>query len=156
MKLKEVTRLVAIFLGGVALSVFATGTFQLLLTSSGDIIKLNTTATNSAEWPEILNHLRQSGIVSTYLVVPLAGLLVGVFVGVLQKRWAMLVAASCWVPDFLFGFFSDEHKAWARSSRGITFYIVDHSLPFIVAVLASAICSRLISRRSTSTPSYRA
>jgi len=56
----------------------------------------------------------------------------------------MIVAA---VPDFLFGFLTDNTKVWA-SARGTLIYFTDHALPFITAVLAAGVCQRVLAQRS--------
>jgi hypothetical protein len=83
-----------------------------------------------------------------YVSDPLAGLIVGLFVGLFQRRHTTIIALSCMVPDFLISLLSDNIKNWARSPSGIIYYMASSSLPFIAAVAGAAFAQWLILRGS--------
>jgi hypothetical protein len=56
------------------------------------------------------------------------------------------------IPDFLHRLFADHAKLWAHSLPGVLRYVLNNSLPFATALVAAAICHRLISRRPESGP----
>jgi hypothetical protein len=90
--------------------------------------------------------LYHSASVTVFVVVPLAGAIVGVFVGLLQRTWVRTVAVCCLIPDFVFGFLGDTRKVWAHSAKGISIYAFDEALPFAAAILAATVCRYLLTR----------
>ena len=152
-------RTVAVFLGGVALSYavpMVLGHF-LQPDSSQLVVKIFTTPPNSPEWPEIWRRWHHVNLVALYVMAPLAGLVVGTFVGLLQKHHAAAVAASCLLPGFLDSFWADRAKSWATSASGILFFIAVRSLPFVTAILAATLCQRwLRTRRIAQAPAFLA
>ena len=126
------------------------------------IVKAFNTPPSSPQWKEIAQQLERSGRIELYVISPLAGLAVGIFVGLLQKSRALIVTASCLIPDFLYSLLSDHARLWSHSVLGVLLGLT-RSIPFATAVAAAAIChrrsARPIIRASTQTPirkSFRA
>jgi hypothetical protein len=149
-------RTVAVFLGGALLWMLAIGALELVLDPNGGqwIVKAFNTPPNSPQWEEIAQQLERSGRIELYVISPFAGLAVGIFVGLLQKRRALIVTASCLIPDFLYSL-SDHARLWSHSVLGVLRYGLTRSIPFATAVAAAAIChrrsARSIIRTSTQT-----
>src|SRR6266446_2242354 len=108
------------------------------------------TPSSSADWPEIQRRLRHSGLITIYGVDPLAGLLVGMLIGLLQKKHTAIIAACCMVPNFWLELSSDHVRNWAGSKSGIAIYAFHKALPFIAAILGAVLCRFLIGRRQDS------
>jgi hypothetical protein len=115
-----------------------------------ELHKALTTSPQSREWPEIMRKLHQAADITVYISDPLAGLVVGIFVGFFQRRCTALVALSCMVPNFLLSLFSDNVKNWAGSPPGLLLYLGRNSLPFIAAVAGAAFVQWLFLRRPSS------
>jgi hypothetical protein len=154
------TRTVVVLLGGVVLSVVVPIVLEYLLQPNANLwlAKAFTTSPDSPEWREIWPKFRESAAISTYVIAPLAGLSVGIFVGLFQMNRPIIVTTSCLMPEFLQGFFSDHARFWTHSVHGVFRFVFQRSLPFIVAVLAATVCHRLIasswsSRQARSTSS---
>jgi hypothetical protein len=81
-------------------------------------------------------------LVSSYVIPPLTGLLVGLFGGLLQKQYVAADASACMFPDFLPQIRLDTPKLWAKLIPSAFLYILVHFLPFATAVLAAEFCSR--------------
>jgi hypothetical protein len=142
-------RSIFVFLGGIIVS-FAVPLILSRLILPGDaqwIGKAFTTPSASTQWDEIWRHLQNSAMVQVYLINPLGGLAVGVFVGLLQRNRVTLVAASCLVPDFVTGLLGGVPRIWARSAAGIAVYLFDHALPFAVAIIGAALCHYVVVRK---------
>jgi hypothetical protein len=143
------TRTLCVFLVGVTLSIVVPILLEYLLQphSSQLIARVFTTPPNSPDWFEIWSAFRRSAAISTYIVAPLAGLGVGLFVGSLQRKRPAIVAASCLLPEFFQGLLSDHAKVWMGSAFGVLRFTFQHSLPFVAAVVAAMLCQRLIRNR---------
>ena len=133
-------RTFAVFLGGVLLSIAIGVALELVLDPNAGqwIAKAFNTPPTSPQWGEISRQLERSGRISLYVINPLVGLAVGIFVGLLQKNRVLIVTASCLIPDFLYGLLTDRAKLWAHSMLGILRYTVHNSLPFATALVAAA------------------
>src|SRR6266545_3936233 len=105
-------RALAVFVGGVFLGIAMSGALELVLDPNGGqwIVKAFNTPPTSSQWGEISRQLERSGRISLYVIDPVVGLAVGIFVGLLQKNRALIVTASCLIPDFLYGR-SEEHTS---------------------------------------------
>lgn len=143
------TRTFAAVLGGVTLSfvvplilarVFLPDELKL-------IAKAFVTPSNSPEWTEISHQFHRTELIAVYVINPLAGLAVGIFVALLQRSRALIFAAGCMIPDFLYGLLGNRPRMWVGSTRGILYYLFDHSLPFMAALLIAALCQRIIKTR---------
>jgi hypothetical protein len=130
--------------GGLALDHFLQPGFPHL------VRQVLTTPPNSADWPEIQRRLRYSGLLTIYVADPLTALLVGMLVGLLQKRRSAIIAACCMVPNFWLELSSDHIRYWAGSKSGIAIYVFHKALPFIAAILGAVLCRLLIGRRQHS------
>jgi hypothetical protein len=142
-------RTLAVFVGGVVLGFALSVALELLLDPDGGqwIAKAFNAPPTSPQWGEISRQLERSGKISLYVINPLVGLAVGIFVGLLQKNRALIVTASCLIPDFLYGVLTDHAKLWAHSILGIARYALHSSLPLAVALAAAALCHRFMNNR---------
>ena len=93
-----------------------------------------TTPQQSPEWNELWRQWHREQILTIYVVNPIVGLIVGTFVGFLERNRIVLVAGTALIPRFLQVFMGDHAKAWANSPVGILVYFADSSLPFIAAI----------------------
>ena len=107
-----------------------------------------TVPANSPEWPEIMRRLHNAGDITVFISEPLAGLIVGVFVALAQRRHALVISLVCIVPESLSDFLSDNVKNWATSPSGIIHYLELSSLPFIAAIAGAMLTQWLTKRRS--------
>jgi hypothetical protein len=145
----NLARTFSVFLGGVLLSAAIPGMLQHLFRPDEAqwIVKAFTTPPTSPQWGEIWYQLQHGAKLRVYVFDPLGGLAVGVFVGMLQRRRTITLAAACMVPNFLFYFLTNHVRPWARSGSGVFHYSLDNSLPFIVATLTAALCQGLRARQ---------
>jgi hypothetical protein len=107
---------------GVLLSVVGSTELGELLQPKDFVAQLHkalTVPAQSPEWREIMLKVRHAGDITIYVSDPLAGLIVGVFVALVQRRRTTIMALSCMAPNFLLSLFSDNVKNWARSPSGI-------------------------------------
>ena len=144
--MKPTIRSITVLFGGIVLSVVVSATLDHMLMPSGGklIVQYMSPQSGSSDELRLWGELRRSGYIATYLVGPLTGFAVGIFVGILQKNGAAALAAIALVPDFLYGFLTDRYKGWSHSAVGILTYIFHRSLPFIAAMLAAALFCRLM------------
>jgi hypothetical protein len=144
---------VVLILGALIYSVGGTGLSYLMQPKDfvPELHKAMTMPANSPEWPEVMRRLRHAGDITVFISEPLAGLIVGVFVALAQRRHAVVVSLACIVPESLSDFLSDNIKNWARSPSGIIHYLELSSLPFIAAIAGAMLTQSLIKRR----PRYR-
>ncbi len=147
----KLVRTSAVLLGGIVLSVLVPAFLILIIQPDAArwIARAFTVPANSPEWNQIGPHVLREAAIAAYLVAPLAGLAVGLFVGLFQKIRPTIIAASCLVPGFLYELRSDHARLWMHSGQGVLRYGATQSLPFIAAILAAAICNRLIRNRET-------
>jgi hypothetical protein len=122
------------------LSLVAAVGFEQVVNPHGPelIVRAFRTPATSPEWNDIARQLRRSAWLVSYIGDPLAGFVVGAFVGLLQKRHTLIVAAACLAPDVLYTFFTDRARLWSHSVSGILNHLFVISLPFMAAVLAAA------------------
>jgi ABC-type glycerol-3-phosphate transport system permease component len=145
------TRTLGVFLVGVVLSIVVPILSMYFLQPHFNqlIARVFTTPPNNHDWDEIWSALRRSAAISTYIIEPVAGLAVGLFVGLFQRERPAIIAAGCLIPEFLHGFFVDHAKFWMRSAVGILHFTFQHSLPFVAAIVAATLCHRLLSNKAT-------
>jgi hypothetical protein len=146
-------RTLAVFLGGVVLAIAVSALLEMVFDPNAGywVAKAFDTAPNKPEWDEISRQLARSGRISLYVVGPLAGVAVGIFVGLLQKSRVPIVTACCLVPDFLYGLLTDHAKVRAHSTVGVLRYAFHNSLPFATALAAAVLCHRFIRARHRGT-----
>jgi hypothetical protein len=86
-------RTVAVFLGGVILSVVASVAFERVVDPDAPrlIVRAFTTPTTGPEWSDIAGQLRRSAWLRTYIVNRLAGFVVGAFVGLRSRHQPRIV-----------------------------------------------------------------
>lgn len=149
---KSLLRTAAVLIVGILLSVVGGTELDKLLQPKDFITELHQALTippQSQEWPEIMRRLHHAGDISVYISDPLVGLIVGIFVGLFQRRRTRIIALSCMAPNFLLHLFSDNVKNWARSPFGILQYLERSSLPFIAAIAGVTFVQWLILRASS-------
>lgn len=114
-------RTFAVALGGVVLSfvaplllarVFLPGEFTL-------ISKAFVIPPHSSQWTEVSYQLHRAELIQAYVINPLGGVVVGIFVGLLQQRRALIAAVGCMIPDLLYGLLVSRPRIWADSVRGV-------------------------------------
>jgi hypothetical protein len=142
-------RSLGVFLLGTALAVIVSAVLQhFLLPNFGQLVaRVLATPPNNPEWYEIGPALRRSAAISVYIIDPLVGLTVGLFVGLFQRERPAIVAAGCLLPDFFQGLLSDHAKLWMGSPFGVLRFTFQHSLPFVAAIIVAMFCQHLISHR---------
>ena len=148
-------RTASVLSGGVVVSFAANVALQHYLTPDFNqlIVRMFTTPVNSNDWSEVSRQWHHANLVSLFVRAPLAGLLVGIFVGALQRHQVALVAACAQVPDFLGLLWSDRIRI-GDHSVSLASFLAQHSLPFIAAIVAAMVCHRILmgSRRAGSGP----
>ena len=95
----------------------------------------------------IVQRLYHSANITVFVVNPLVGVVVGAFVGLLQRTRAMTLAVCCLIPDLIIGVIDDTRKVWAHSSKGIAIYAVHHALPFVAAAITAGAVRYLLALR---------
>ena len=97
--------------------------------------------------------LYKAGGITVYIEDPLAGLVVGFLVGLLQRKRPILIAVLCLVPDVLlrFAMASDDLRFWA-SSPGLVRHVLYDSLPFLAATIGALVTSQLVLRKAAASP----
>ena len=138
-------RTFAIFLGGLVVSFVVNVALQRFLTPDFNqlIIRMFSTPLNSNDWPEIARQWHHANMISLFVREPLAGLAVGIFVGLLQRNYVAFVAACIQVPE-LIGLMWSDNARLRDHSVSLGSFFAQHSLPFIAAMLAAVICHRLL------------
>jgi hypothetical protein len=103
---------------------------------------MSTTPPDSQQWGEIWQQWHRINVISVFVLAPVAGFASGAFVGLLQKRYAALVAASTQIPELLFQLWSDRANSWVHSPTGGASAVGQHLLPVVAAMLAVVLCRR--------------
>jgi hypothetical protein len=114
-------RTAGIFLGAVIVS-FATDAIlgHFLTPGLGQLlIRMYTTPPESKQRAEIWHQWHHVNLISVFVLAPVAGFAGGVFVGLLQKHRAVLVAAITQIPNMLLVLWFDRHGMWTHSMFGI-------------------------------------
>ena len=86
----------------------------------------------------------RAGLWSRFVVEPIIGLGVGLFVGIFQKKRVGLIAVGCLIPLFLFEIAGRRWADW--SSLSLLIEVGSMLLQAAIAVLAAWFISRLMSR----------
>jgi len=146
-------RTVAVFVGGVALSFLVTAMLVgALMPHYGElIVALFNTPPNSPKWHDLWIQWQHFTRIGVYVIGPLTGLAVGIFVGMAQRNRPVPLALCCLAPEFLLGFLGDRAKNWSNSISGILFYVLDQSYPFVAAAIAAYLLHRLAHPHQAST-----
>jgi hypothetical protein len=141
----SIMRTVAVFIGGAILSFVVSAVLvTVLLPNSGElIVAMFKTPRNSPNWNDLWTQWQHMARITVFVIGPLIGIAVGVFVGLLHRRNAMLLAVCALVPDFLVGVLGDRARYWSGSFSGVALYVVHHSFPFIAAALSAYMVQRL-------------
>jgi hypothetical protein len=142
-------RTVVIFLGAMILSFVVDGILRhFLIPDFGDIVvRMSATPPDSQQWGELWQQWHHINVISVFLLAPVAGFASGAFVGLLQKHYAAVVAASTQIPELLFQLWSDRAKSWVHSPTGAAIAVGQHLLPVIAAMLAVVLCRRMLASR---------
>ncbi len=145
---RRVARTLLVFVGGVLLSIAASAIFEhLLVRDNGPLISRLYTGVPADQRSEFYQRLNHSVAVSVYVVNPLVGLTVGIFVALFEPTWTKIVAACCLIPDFAFVLVEDKTKYWSHSLTGVATFAFDHALPFIAAVLTAGFLRNVFMKR---------
>jgi hypothetical protein len=145
-------RTAAVFLGAIIVSLVTDAILGRFLTPDFGhlVVRMSTTPPNSQQWDEIWRQWHHVNVISVFVLAPAAGFASGAFVGLLQKRYAIVVAASTQIPESLFQLWSVRAKPWVHSPSGAAFAIGQELLPLAAAMLAVVLC-RLASGRHPDT-----
>jgi hypothetical protein len=152
-------RTIAVVFGGIVISITAHILLVHLLAPNSTqlIARVFTTPSSSMDWTELAHQWHRFNLISLFIVAPLSGIAVGLFVGSLQTHHVAIIAAICQLPEFLVLFWDDRAKSWAGSLSGWASFLVVRSLPFLAAVLTALVCRKLIrSGKNTGTDVARA
>jgi hypothetical protein len=138
-------RTVAVFIGAVLLSFIVSAVLAtVLLPTSGElIVAMVGTPRISPKWNELWTQWKHATRITVFVIGPLVGIAVGLFVGLLQRRNAVLLAACALLPDFLVSFFGDRARYWSHSTSTVALYFLHHSFPFIAAAFSAYMMRRL-------------
>jgi hypothetical protein len=142
-------RTVAVFIGAITVC-FVTDAIlrHFLMPDFGQIVvRMSTTPPGSQQWDEIWRQWHRINVISVLVLAPVAGFASGVFVGLLQKHYATLVAASTQIPELFFQLWSDRAKPWVHSPSSVAFAVGQHLLPVIAAMLAVILCRLTLASR---------
>ena len=145
-------RTAAILLAGVVISMVGTVVVDSLLEPRDFAPALRralATGANIPVPPEVMQRIRRAADITVYVVDPLAGLVVGLFVGLLQKKHAITVALIALIPNFLIDLTPAHIDNWPRSASGAARYLIDCSLPFVIAIVGVVLTRYL---RQSQTP----
>jgi hypothetical protein len=131
-------RTVAILLAGVVISIVGTVVLDGLMQPRDFAPTLRAalaTGANTPVAPEVMQRLRRAAHITVYVANPAAGLVVGLFVGLLQKRRAIALALIALIPNFLIDLTPVHIGNWPQSAVGAAHFLIGSSLPFVTAIL---------------------
>ena len=139
----------AILLAGVALWFTLTVLAEKLFFPD-DLQTIHTamTVSDSSETTKAYTQLLKRGSIDLYLISPAIGIVVGSFVGLVQKYRPVLVASARPLPDLLWSCFANKAHLSTHSFVGLLRYLVIGSLPVLGAALA-AVCSAHLTHSKT-------
>ncbi len=145
----EMKRTIAVFVGGVLLSFLLPIPMGHYLTPNTGplIVRMFSTPPNSPDWDELWRQWHRINLLSLYVISPLVGLAVGIFVGLLQKQHPVLLAVLCQLPEYLDRLRTDHVTRRLGSLSGTFTYLLIRLLPFLAAALGAFICERLVRRK---------
>lgn len=83
---------------------------------------------------------------SVFLINPVVGLAIGLFVGFFQKTRASITAVACLVPQFLFGVYADGWVGW--SDERLSPFLGQQFLVFLPAIIVAHYVWRLRNRHA--------
>lgn len=139
-------RTVAVVLVGIFLSIFGAALLDHLIDPHAQelIVKAFTLPRDSPQWAELSLRLQRSAWLTSYVVNPLTGFLIGIFVGIFQKRHTVVVAAGCLIPYFLYTLLMDRGRLFSHSVNGLLTHLFVVSLPFMAAVVTATAIQHLM------------
>jgi hypothetical protein len=147
-KPRETIRSAVVLVCGILLFIVASVCLERLFTPNLPVLIREIYTPHSPEQSAVLSkqlsHWVYAGV---YLVNPLAAIVVGLFVGFLQRSNTVFLAGCCLIPDLLLQLLGDPRKVWAHSLKGVFVFSFDHVLPFALAMITAAGCQYLISLR---------
>lgn len=113
-------RTAVIFIEAVIVTFLADGILRHFVTPDFNhvVALMSSTPPDSQQWTEIWQEWHHINLISVFVLSPVAAFAGGAFVGLLQKRYAALVAASTQIPELLFQLWSDRAKSWVYSPTG--------------------------------------
>jgi hypothetical protein len=147
-------RTAGVFLGAVLVT-FATDAMlkHFLTPGFGQLlIRMYTTPPDSSQWAEIWRQWHHVNLISVFVLAPLDGFAGGIFVGLLQRRHAALVAAGTQIPIMFLVLWFDRHGPWIHSFSGIASAVGQHLLPVIAAMLSALVFRRVLKSRRRINP----
>jgi len=116
------------------------------------IVRMYATPPDSKQWDEIWRQWHHVNLVSSFILAPVSGLAGGIFVGLLQKHYQLLVAASTQIPELLFHLWNDRTHFRVHPLYGAAGSLGQHLLPVVAAILGAALVHRVMASRRTSNP----
>jgi hypothetical protein len=139
-------RTIAICLGAMIVSFVVDGVLRHFMTPDFGhlIVRMSTTPPDSSQWDDIWQQWHHVNIISVFVLAPMAGFASGIFVGLLQRNYAALIAACSQIPELLYLSWSDRAKSWVHSPTGAASAVGQHLLPVIAAMLAVVLCLRML------------
>lgn len=143
-------RTLVIFLTAIILSFVVDGILRHFVTPdfAHIVVRMSTTPPDSQQWAEIWQQWHHINVLSVFVLAPVAAFAGGAFVGLFQRHYAVLVAASTQIPELLFQLWSDRAKSWVHSPTGAASAVGQHLFPVIAAILAVVLCRRILAWRS--------
>jgi hypothetical protein len=131
-------RTAAILLVGVAISMVGTVVLDSLVEPRDFKPALRIALATGANCPvpaEAMQRIRRAAHLSVYVADPVAGLVAGLFVGLLQKKRAIIVALIALMPNFLTDLTPVHVGNWSHLHPGAARFLIDRSLPFMAAIV---------------------
>jgi cytochrome b561 len=146
MRANEWGRTLAVLIGGIVLSAVATAVLEYVLQPDAALLirRAMVTPTTSPAWQDIAVRLRHSAFISTCVIAPMAGLIVGMFVGFWQRYYVLRVALLCLAPELAENILADHQRRWSGSLKGLFVFVFYHSLPFVSAIFAATITHSVV------------
>jgi hypothetical protein len=139
-------RTVAVFVSAALLTIIVGVALMYLITPNKPrlLIQIFVTSVRSPEWPELVRQWNHVMMLERLVAEPITGLIVGTYVGVLQRPHAVLLAALSLLPQFLLRVWpADPSHLLAMSHSGAPRLLALNLVPSMIAMLAAWICSRL-------------
>ena len=150
---RETIRTILVLFGGVMVSILASALFEnILAPNSADLISRLYTQIQPHDPAVFFRGLSHSIAVTIYVINPLVGLIVGAFVGLLQRIWTKTVAACCLMPNFIVVSSDDHRRLWAYSIKGITVFAFHNALPFAAAIITATFIRYVLTGRRVEEP----
>ncbi len=148
-------RSVAVLLGAALLTLALGVVLMYVITPNKSqlIVRIFTTSPNSSHWPEISRQWNRVMFLDHYVITPLTGVIVGLFIGLLQKRYPVVLALLAPLPVRLFMLWSDRTNTLAMFHSSVPKFVLVNSIPFVSTAIAAWLFYRLSRSQSRDTRS---